>query len=54
MGIEFNTEDMLDTYLFENGQLLENLQSEHMKEKQKNGLLLVQQKFLMTLEMIKF
>ena len=26
MGVEFNTEDMLDTYLFENTQLLENLQ----------------------------
>lgn len=26
MGIEFNTQDMLDTYLFENTQLLENLQ----------------------------
>lgn len=26
MGVEFNTDDMLDTYLFENTQLLENLQ----------------------------
>ena len=26
MGIEFNTQDMLDAYLFENTQLLEALQ----------------------------
>ena len=33
MGVEFNTEDMLDTYLFENGQLLENLQEIVLEQK---------------------
>ena len=33
MGIEFNTEDMLDTYLFENSQLLENLQEIVLEQK---------------------
>ena len=33
MGIEFNTQDMLDTYLFENTQLLENLQEIVLEQK---------------------
>ena len=33
MGIEFNTEDMLDAYLFENSQLLENLQEIVLEQK---------------------
>lgn len=33
MGIEFNTQDMLDAYLFENGQLLENLQEIVLEQK---------------------
>lgn len=33
MGIEFNTQDMLDTYLFENTQLLESLQEIVLEQK---------------------
>ena len=33
MGVEFNTQDMLDTYLFENTQLLENLQEIVLEQK---------------------
>ena len=33
MGEGFNTDDMLDMYLFENGQLLENLQEIVLEQK---------------------